>query len=153
MYLMGNIILSKIPENLRSDIGFFKFPRINSSIPLYEEAPLDILFIPKQSKNKGAAKKVLAFLARPENLYKYNESAGLLSPNTQSRINDDLLLQTTVNHLESAAGFSFFFNRNSPPETGRAGTKILGRFVTNPDIDSTIKELEKLRATIGKKEK
>ena len=154
MYLMGNIILSKIPQRIKSDIGFFRFPRISPSRPLYEEAPLDILFIPRQSKHKEAAKKVLAFFALPENLYQFNEAAGYLSPNIKSRKNDDPLLQITSDHLKSSDGFSYFFNRNSPPEMGRPGTKLLGRFVTNPtNIDYYIKEFEQLRVTTGKDNK
>jgi len=150
MYLMGNIILSSIPDEIRPDIGFFRFPKINPSLPWHEEAPLDLLFIPKQSKHKNAAKKVLAFLARPEILYQYNKAAGYLSPNTASRKSDDRLLQVTADHLKSGEGFSYFFNRNSPPEMGRPGTKLLGRFVTEPNIEYTIQEFEKLRASIGK---
>ena len=97
---------------------------------------------------------MLAFFALPENLYQFNEAAGYLSPNIKSRKNDDPLLQITSDHLKSSDGFSYFFNRNSPPEMGRPGTKLLGRFVTNPtNIDYYIKEFEKLRVTTGKDNK
>ena len=153
MYLMGNIVLSKIPEKVKPDIGYFRFPIINPSIPLYEEVPLDILFIPKQSKHKKAAKKVLAFFSRPDISYRYNEAAGYLSPNEQSKKNIDKLLHTTSEHLKTTAGFSYFYNRNSPPELGRPGTKLLGRFMSNLNIKLTIQELETLRQKVVNKEK
>ncbi len=152
MYLIGNMILSKIPNSVRSKIGFFRFPQIKPSLPMFEEAPLDVLFIPKQSKHKKAAKKVLAFLAKPENQFLLNKAAGYLSPNLKSRQNKDRLLRITSNHLKSSNGFSYFFNRNSPPEVGRLGTKLLGRFVTDAtDVDYFIEELEKLRLNAEKK--
>jgi len=152
MYLIGNMILSKIPHSVRSKIGFFRFPQIKPSIPMFEEAPLDVLFIPKQSKHKKAAKKVLAFLAKPEHQFRLNKAAGYLSPNQKSRQNKDRLLRITSNHLKSSSGFSYFFNRNSPPEMGRLGTKLLGRFVTDAtDIDYYIEEMEKLRLSVEKK--
>jgi len=153
MYLMGNIVLSQIPEKIKPNIGYFRFPRINPSIPLYEEVPLDILFIPKQSKHKKAAKKVLAFFSRPDIAYRYNEAAGYLSPNEQAKKNNDNLIHVTSEHLKSTAGFSYFFNRNSPPEIGRPGTKLLGRFMTTRDIETTIHEFETLREKVFSAEK
>lgn len=148
MYLMGNIILSKIPDKIIDDIGFFRFPQIDPSLPMFEEAPLDLLFIPKSAKNKMAAKQVLAFFAQPENLFKLNKAAGYLSANALSRDNEQILLKQTADHLKSSDGFSYFFNRNSPPEMARAGTKLLGAFVSNPNIDNIIEEFEKLRELV-----
>jgi multiple sugar transport system substrate-binding protein len=151
MYLIGSFILSKMPEQLKPDIGFFRFPQIDTSLPLYEEAPLDVLYIPIQSKHKSAAKKVLSFFAQPDISYQLNRASGYLSPNTKSLEVDDELLLAASRHLKSSAGFSYFFNRNSPPETGRAGTKLLGKFFSNPnDIDYYIQEFEKLRALVKK---
>ncbi len=151
MYLIGNFVLSKIPKALKPDIGFFRFPQIDKSLPLYEEAPLNVLYIPSQSKHKSAAKKVLSFFAQPDVSYQLNQASGYLSPNAMAPEVDDELLLATSQHLKSSAGFSYFFNRNSPPETGRAGTKLLGEFISNPkDIDHYIQEFEKLRALIKK---
>ncbi len=151
MYLIGSFILSKIPKEQKADIGFFRFPQIDTSIPLYEEAPLDILFIPSQSKHISAAKKVLSFFAQPDISDQLNRASGFLSPNSMSKDVDDELLLAASKHLESSAGFSYFFNRNSPPETGRAGTKLLGKFFSKPeDINYYIQEFEKLRAMIKK---
>jgi multiple sugar transport system substrate-binding protein len=151
MYLIGSMVLAKIPKNQKPDIGFFRFPQMDASIPLYEEAPLNILFIPSQSKHKSAAKKVLSFFAQPDISDQLNQASGYLSPNALSQEIDDELLLAASRHLKSSAGFSYFFNRNSPPETGRAGTQLLGRFFSDPgDIDHYIQEFEKLRATIKK---
>jgi len=151
MYLIGSFILSKMPRQFRHDVGFFRFPQIDPSIPLYEEAPLDLLFIPIQSKHKSAAKKVLSFFAQPDVSYQLNQASGYLSPNAKSQEADDDLVLASSRHLKSSAGFSYFFNRNSPPETGREGTKLLGKFFLNPgDLDYYVQEFEKLRATIKK---
>jgi len=151
MYLIGSFILSKMPERFKQDVGFFRFPQIDASIPLYEEAPLNILFIPSQSKHKSAAKKVLSFFAQPDVSYQLNQVSGYLSPNAMSQEVDDELVLASSRHLKSSAGFSYFFNRNSPPETGREGTKLLGKFFFDPhDLDYYVQEFEKLRATIKK---
>lgn len=151
MYLIGSFILSKIPTEIKPDIGFFRFPQMDTAVPLFEEAPLDILYIPSQSKHKLAALKVLTFFAQPDVSHELNQAAGFLSPNSSSPEVDDVQLLATSQHLKSSAGFSYFFNRNSPPETGRAGTKLLGDFISNPDdIDAYIQEFEKLRALIKK---
>ena len=115
---------------------------------MYEEVPINLFYITQQSKHKKAAKRFLAFIAKPDNLFRLNKASGYLSPNVQSKKNNDPLLQKTLLHIESSAGFSYFFNRNSPPEMSRSGTKLLGEFITNPDIDYYIDEFEKLRSSI-----
>ncbi|WP_354623309.1 extracellular solute-binding protein [Psychromonas sp. MME2] len=79
MLLMGNFVVPQLPEKIIEDIGFFRFPKINEKIPFYEEAPLDVLAIPQRAKNKAAAKKFLAFMARKDIQEKMNQQMGMIS--------------------------------------------------------------------------
>ena len=73
MMLTGNFVTTVISKKLLHDFAFVRFPKININLPYYEEAPTDIYFIPKSSKNKDAAKKFLAFLATAE-ISRYTQS-------------------------------------------------------------------------------
>lgn len=144
MTLIGNFAKTYFPKNLKYNIRFFKFPKISNQ-PYYEEAPTDILFIRKNSKNKQAAIKFLKFISSPEILYKFNHSAGFISTNVYSKKSDDYYINEGMKTLRNASGFSQYFDRDTPEKMGYGGFKIFSDFMKDANIDRAINSLEKLR--------
>ena len=81
MYLAGNFITANIPAEDLANFDYFQFPTINPSLPKFEDAPTDIVAIPKGAKNKADAKKFMAFVARADVQSKLNNAIGSLPPN------------------------------------------------------------------------
>ena len=85
MYLMGNFWTSQIPKSYDQKISLFKFPQIDKRIPFYEEAPTDILIIPKNVQHREEAELFLEFMSRPEVQSHLNDAIGTLAPQISSK--------------------------------------------------------------------
>ena len=79
MVLMGGFASAKFPPQLAEDIGFFPFPVVVANVPHYEDAPLDVLVLPKAGKNANAAHRSFILLATTGALNAYNVRANQLS--------------------------------------------------------------------------
>jgi len=66
MTLIGNFFIADIPEALTDDFGYFNLPNMDSKIPRFEVAPLDLLMIPSYSKNVKLAEKSLLFMSNED---------------------------------------------------------------------------------------
>lgn len=145
MALIGNFFTAKIPSHLKDDIGFFPFPTINSNQALYEEAPLDLLLIPNNSKNKELAKKFLLHMTNANVLADYNDFIGMLSPNIKSEQKANEFTKTGLKLLENAAGLTQFFDRDTNKKMGDEAIIIFTKFMKNKDIEQTLNALEQAR--------
>lgn len=145
MTLIGNFFTSKIPEKIRHDIGFFRFPKIIDKQPMYEEAPLDMLMIPKYSKNKALAKKFLLHMSQKDFLADYNKLIGMVSPNIHSEVQKDYFSRTGAETLNSAAGLSQFFDRDTNKGMADTATRIFVEFIEYQNISLAINKLEAAR--------
>lgn len=144
MTLIGNFVVGTIPKAQIKKIKFFKFPKITGQ-PYYEEAPTDVLMIRKKSKNKATAKKLLAFMAKANNQYKYNNAVGFISPNKRAKKSSDYFISQGIRTLRAAKGISQFFDRDTPEKMAYGGFKVFGEFVRDGNVNKAIKTLEKLR--------
>ena len=147
--LSGNFLIPQIPKNKRDDIGFFRFPQINSHMPYYEEAPMDIMFIPHNAKNKEGALKFLAYIGRSDNQYMINSQMGMISPNQKAKESKDRFIQAGAKILEEAKGVTQYFDRDTPPELFNPGMDAMKEFMNNPEaIDQILEKLEKVRKEV-----
>jgi len=144
MYLIGNFALSRINIPL-SKFGFFRFPIIDEKMPIYEEAPTDVLFINKKSTKKESSKKFLEFMARPKSQYMLNEVLGFISPNNNAQDSNNEFVKVGAEILGQAEGVSQFFDRDTSQGMANEGFEIFGEFIRNPNIDKTMEALEKSR--------
>lgn len=144
LYLMGSFMagIVTIPTE---EFGFFRFPVMDESVPVYEEAPTDVLFINSRSKNWEAAEKFLAFMARPDIQYIYNESLGFVTPNSQAPRSERPLVRASASYLKQAEGLSQYFDRDTARTMAESGFSILGAFARDPDIQTTQRALEQAR--------
>lgn len=112
MLLMGGSVIVKFPEVLKGDIGFFPFPRVDPKIKPYEEAPLDVLVLPRTGRNRVAAQRFLAFLSKTDALDVLNETLHTVSPRKQEGVDADPFIAAARAVLETSAGVTFYFDRD-----------------------------------------
>lgn len=114
MMLMGNFWLSKLRDDHKSKIGFFKFPAVDEHFKKqYEISPLDVLYINAGSKNHENSKKLLLAFSKPDNLFLLNKAVNTLSPNQNSPSPKDPFLLQGRELLEGADDVFFFFDREA----------------------------------------
>lgn len=145
MTLIGNFFAGQLPDILKEDFGFFRFPLMAENIAIYEEAPLDLFMLPKYSNNKTLAKKFLLHVSDKDRLAKFNQTLGMISPNIKSQKNNDYFINAGTKTLNTAKGLSQFFDRDTNQEMANAATKIFSDFLINTNIEKTIAELESAR--------
>ncbi|MFP3245437.1 MAG: extracellular solute-binding protein, partial [Paraburkholderia sp.] len=66
MMLMGTFFSAGLPASTRDKMGYFRFPVIDSAVPMAEDGPVNILMIPAKAGNKKDAHRLLAFMAQPQ---------------------------------------------------------------------------------------
>jgi multiple sugar transport system substrate-binding protein len=151
MYLIGNFFVPFFPAEIADNMGFFQFPVIDASVPLYEDAPTDTIHIPARAKNKEDARKFLAFMARAENQTALNNVLGQLPPNRESQVKDDRFLSAGFEMLSASAGLAQFYDRDTNPEMAKLGMQGFQEFMVKPDrLDGILKRLDKARKRIFK---
>jgi multiple sugar transport system substrate-binding protein len=145
MSMIGNYVIQDIPENLQTDIGFFPFPILDDQIALYEEAPLDVLLIPRNAKNKALAMRFLAFASRSDIQSKLNAMLGVISPNRLAQSSTYQLVQEAYKVLNQAEGLTQFFDRDAKKTLADHIMPVFDRFLINPNVEKTLIELESAR--------
>ncbi len=150
MYLMGDFIRDSYPDELEDDLGFFRFPIIDPSVPIGEDAPTDGFFIAAQSQHPEAAKQFLAFLGSVEAQEYMVRELGRLVPN--AAIDTSLYSPVQQQGLELIQGADFvaqFYDRDTTPEMADEGMNGFMEFWANPgNIESILARLEQVRQEI-----
>ncbi len=149
MYLIGNFITPQFPEDVADKMGFFQFPVIDDSVPMYEDAPIDTLHIPARASNKDDARRFLAFVAQPDVQRDLNVAINQLPPHSEAGVGDNRFLQAGYDMLNEAAGIAQFYDRDTNPEMARAGMEGFQEFMVNPDRrDRILERLDRTRQRI-----
>ena len=149
MYLIGNFITPQFPADVEDKMGFFQFPVIDSSVPMYEDAPIDTLHIPSRAANKEDARRFLAFVSQPEVQRDLNVAINQLPPHSGAGVGDNRFLQAGYDMLNEAAGIAQFYDRDTNPEMARAGMEGFQEFMINPDRrDRILERLDRTRQRI-----
>lgn len=147
MILTGSFLANIIPQNMRDDFGFFRFPIIKPSIPIYEEVPTDVYILNSLSANKKAAIELLKFASSAQNQSWLAAKLGYLPPHDKARVSVDKFAQIGLKHIKQSAGFSQYFDRDALPHLAKHGPTVLAEFMQDRDIDKALFRLEKLRKT------
>ncbi len=146
MVLMGNFMVPQLPEGVREDVGYFRFPRLRPDLPFYEDAPIDVLLIPRNARNKAGAKRLIAYLGRPSVQQMMNDETGMISPNRMTVPGDDPFVRAGARQLAEADGIAQFYDRDTPPEMYKPGMEAFVRFLDQPAaIDEVLQALEAAR--------
>lgn len=150
MYLMGDFIRDSLPEEIEEDLGFFRFPIIDPSLPIGEDAPTDGFFIAANSQNVEAAKRYMAYLGSVEYQTYFAEELNRLPTNFD--IDKSIFTESQQEGLELIEGADFvaqFYDRDTTPEMADEGMNAFMAFWDDPDsIDELLAELDAARQEI-----
>jgi multiple sugar transport system substrate-binding protein len=107
-----------VPKADRSDLGFFQFPTIDSSVPTAEEAPTDGFFASSKTTRPNLTKEFLAYAASPEAQTLLVNGAGgadgtMIAANPDAKQKLDGLAAQGKAMLEKASQVTQFFNRDA----------------------------------------
>ncbi|MFW5710535.1 MAG: ABC transporter substrate-binding protein [bacterium] len=154
MYLMGDFIRDSYPEEDLEYLDFFRFPIIDPSVPVGEDAPTDGYFIPKNSQNPEMAKKLLKFFGSKEVQEYVAKELGRLVTNNEvdtSVYNENQLKGREL--INKADYVAQFYDRDTTPEMADRGMNGFMEFWQNPDQAEEITEkLEKARQQLFEEE-
>lgn len=150
MYLMGDFIRDSLPDDVEADIDFFRFPIIDPSMPIGEDAPTDGYFLAANAVHPEAAKLFLAYLGSVE-VQTYNaEQLGRLP--TNSGVDRSMFTETQQKGMALIDGADFvaqFYDRDTTPEMADEGMNAFMAFWDDPDsIDTLLADLEAARQEI-----
>ncbi|MDN7551251.1 extracellular solute-binding protein [Burkholderia vietnamiensis] len=153
MMLMGTFISAGFPANVKGDIGYFRVPIIDATVPTAEDGPVESLHIPSAAKNKAAAHEFLKFVETPVIGAKLAEGLGSLSANSKSPTPDDPISRLGFQILSTTrGGIAQFYDRDMTKEMADEGMKGMQEFVSDPTkIDQILVRLERDRLRIYKK--
>jgi multiple sugar transport system substrate-binding protein len=141
MMLIGTFLLDTTPKEDVDDIGFFRFPVIDQSVPLAEEAPTDGFFASSRTKRAQPTKDFLKYLTTVEaqEAYLKSSSGSSLPANPAARDAGTALITKGKDMLNKAADLTQFFNRDSSDALQPTADTALINFIQHPEqLDSIL---------------
>lgn len=150
MYLMGAFIVDSYPDEAENDLDFFRFPIIDPSVPVGEDAPTDGYFMAANAKNPEAGMKFLAYLGSQEVQQRRLDELKRLPTRTDVDISKATApTQKGIKLIQSADYIAQFYDRDTTPPMAEAGMDGFMRFWDDPaSIDQILEELEAERQRI-----
>jgi len=148
MYLMGQFIKDVAPAEVKDQIDFFKFPVFEGRTEYSVDTPTDGFMIPKNAKNKAAAKKFMAYLATAEAQEMFCKPLGRLAANKKVPVpNADA--QRGLDMVLGAKSAMQFYDRDAPEEMAAKGMNAIVDIIVDPTkLDSVLSALDKERVRI-----
>jgi multiple sugar transport system substrate-binding protein len=149
MMLIGNYIVPGFPPELRNQMEFSPFPRIDLAVGAYEDAPMNSIHIPARSPNQEIAKRFLAFVLRADVQEEINRAILNIPVNRKAAIADDRFLAAGRALLGSAEHLAQFFDRDTDEELATVAMKGFQEFMLKPErLDSILSNIERVRRRI-----
>ena len=145
MYLMGDFIFDVFPDDAKDKVDFFRFPIIDPSQPIGEDAPTDGYFIAANAANMENAKLFLEFLGSREVAELWITDVGRLVPRTDvdPALYDEQQLKGMA-LLQSADYIAQFYDRDTPEELAGRGMDAFVEFMANPGaLDRILADLQR----------
>jgi len=150
MYLMGGFIRDSYPSEQVDDLDFFRFPVLDSAVPVGEDAPTDGYFIAANSQHPEAAKKLLSFFGSAEaQTYNATELKRLATNSEVDLSIYNAVQQKGIKMIQGADFVAQFYDRDTTPEMADEGMNGMMEFWDHPDrIDSILERLETVRKEV-----
>lgn len=146
MTLAGSFVAARFPAAIAADMGFFSFPAITPGMPVYEEAPLDVLVLPSRGRHPAARDRFLAFLADTDALRRIAEADQTLAPFAGPVSSAVTLGEATAAIWKAAAGHTYFFDRDARGALVSPAYDALRGFLRPPyDTDRAVRQIEAAR--------
>jgi multiple sugar transport system substrate-binding protein len=148
MYLLGQFIKDVAPAEVKDQIDFFKFPIFEGRSEYSVDTPTDGFMIPKNAKNKPAAKKFMAYLATAQAQEAFCKPLGRLAANKKVPVpNADA--QRGLDMVLGAKSAMQFYDRDAPEEMAAKGMNAIVDIIVDPTkLDSILTALDKERIRI-----
>jgi multiple sugar transport system substrate-binding protein len=151
MMLIGSYIVPSFPPEVRNQMDFAPFPRINPAVGAYEDAPMNSLHIPARARNQDAAKRFLAHVLRADVQEGINRAILNIPVNRNAAIADDRFLDAGRKLLDSADALAQFFDRDTDEELATIAMKGFQEFMLKPErLDAILSNIERARQRIYK---
>ena len=153
MLLMGTFFSAGLPASTRAEMGYFRFPIIDASVPVAEDGPVNVLIMPAKAKNKADAHRLLAFMGTPQINGELAKGWGQLPSNSQAAEPQDPIAKIGFHTLSTTTGgIAQFYDRDMTKEMADEGMKAMQQFYSDPtQLDSILQHLEATRKRIYKK--
>jgi multiple sugar transport system substrate-binding protein len=146
MTLIGSFMVPNIPSHLESSFDVVRFPLLNRSIPLAEEAPVNSIHLPAKARHPDTARVFLKFMMRADVQTDYNKRMKSLPANSASRVDDNRLLARGRTVLSAASGFSQFFDRDAREDLARVAMLGFQKFMLDPErLEGVLESIETAR--------
>jgi ABC-type glycerol-3-phosphate transport system substrate-binding protein len=150
MYLLGRFIVDQFPDELESDLDFFRFPIIEEGVKIGEDAPTDGFFAAAKAPNPEGAKDLLTFLGSAETQQWFVEQGG--SPAVHKDVPLDIYDDITrrgVEMLQESDLIAQFYDRDTHPDMAERGMSAFQEFWNNPDgLDGILDRLDEERKRV-----
>ena len=145
MTLIGNFFTGVLPPEIKNDFQYFKFPIVDESVPMYEEAPLDLFMVPSYARLTESSRKLLMFFASRRFQETFNETMGMIPPNMNTKRSADPFINKGTATLNEAVGVSQFFDRDTSAEMSAVAMDVFAEFMSDKDILKAQRALENAR--------
>lgn len=155
MYLMGQFIMDSVPKERQAEFDFVRFPIIDPSVKIGEDAPTDGYFIAAKAPNMEAAKTFAAFIGSKDSQEYFAKNLQRLP--THGDVDIKIFNPQTQKGIELIKGADYvaqFYDRDTTPEMAEKGMAAFQEFMADPSkIDALLANLEKERARIFAEQK
>ncbi|MER6079326.1 extracellular solute-binding protein [Streptomyces sp. NPDC001833] len=134
MMLIGTFFADSAPKSALDDIDFFRFPVIDSKVPLAEEAPVDGYFASARTGRRDQVVDLMKYLATAEaqEIYIRGSSGTVLPCNPDAKDAGTALVKKGRAHVAEAAEITQFFNRDSSDALQPTADTALTKFLAKP---------------------
>ncbi|MGW7238493.1 ABC transporter substrate-binding protein [Streptomyces sp. NPDC054804] len=134
MMLIGTFFADSAPKSALDDIDFFRFPVIDSKVPLAEEAPVDGYFASARTGRGDQVRDLMSYLATAEaqEIYIKGSSGTVLPCNPDAKDAGTALVKKGRAHVDAAAEITQFFNRDSSDALQPTADTALTKFFAKP---------------------
>ncbi|MFE9605663.1 ABC transporter substrate-binding protein [Streptomyces hokutonensis] len=134
MMLIGTFFADAAPKNALDDIDFFRFPVIDSKVPLAEEAPVDGYFASARTGRRDQVIDLMKYLATAEaqEIYIKGSSGTVLPCHPDAKDAGTALVKKGRAHVAEAAEITQFFNRDSSDALQPTADNALTKFLAKP---------------------
>jgi multiple sugar transport system substrate-binding protein len=134
MMLIGTFFADAAPKDALDDIDFFRFPVIDSKVPLAEEAPVDGYFASARTGRHDQVIDLMKYLATAEaqEIYIKGSSGTVLPCHPDAKDAGTALVKKGRAHVAAAAEITQFFNRDSSDALQPTADNALTRFLAKP---------------------
>lgn len=148
MNLMGTWLIGYVEGNgfePVTDFDFFEFPVVDEGVPSAVVGPVDGLVTAAGAANSDNAKKMMAFLARPENQAAWSVGQGNMPTNITSDtsgLND--VIKKAIEVASAAETYHFNYDLATLPAPSEVGLDMFQKFINDPgqDISALLEETQ-----------